>query len=303
MTIALSQRNALAANLICLASMVTWAAGLPAAELVIPHIPPVTLTAFRCLLAAAVLMPLWWAVDGGAVILAANWGKGLVVGGICIGLGAVLLVVAQANTDPVTVAVATAIMPVIGITMEVVLDGRKLTIALVLGLILALVGGVVALGDGIGAVDFGSGALMCLASTVCFTLGSRLTVTAFPALTPLGRTSITLVGAAVSTVVVASLATAIGWSAPPDFTLMGPTEWGALFIFAVGSLALSQILWIMAVGQLGIGLASLHINATPFYVMLILLALGGSWNWPQAIGAAIVGLAVLVAQDLLRRRA
>jgi hypothetical protein len=37
--------------------------------------------------------------------------------------------------------------------------------------------------------------------------------------------------------------------------------------------------------------------------MLIMLALGGSWNWTQAAGAAIVILGVLVAQDMLGRRA
>ncbi|HLQ19147.1 MAG TPA: EamA family transporter, partial [Tabrizicola sp.] len=58
-------RNSLvASNLICLASMVIWAAGLPAADLIIPHMPPIALTACRALLAAAVLLPIWWLVDG-----------------------------------------------------------------------------------------------------------------------------------------------------------------------------------------------------------------------------------------------
>ncbi|WP_291837882.1 hypothetical protein [Limimaricola sp.] len=42
--------------------------------------------------------------------------------------------------------------------------------------------------------------------------------------------------------------------------------------------------------------AAFHINIAPFYVMMILLALGGVWNWPQAIGAAIVALGVVLAQ-------
>ena len=67
----------------------------------------------------------------------------------------------------------------------------------------------------------------------------------------------------------------------------------------VGSLALSQVLWIKSVGRLGIGLAALHINAAPFYVMLILFAFGAPWNWTQALGAAIVGLGVLVAQGVI----
>jgi hypothetical protein len=41
-------------------------------------------------------------------------------------------------------------------------------------------------------------------------------------------------------------------------------------------------------------------NATPFYVMIILFAMGGAWNWTQAFAAAIVGLGVLVAQGVIR---
>ena len=295
-------KSPLAANLICMLSMLIWAAGLPANSYLIPILPPLVLSALRMAVAAAALLPFWLWLEGSQALRGADWVKGVGVGAM-IGMGGLLLILGQARTDAVTVAVISAAMPIIGVTLEVVLDGRKLTVALVLGLILAVVGGVVALGAGIGAVDFGTGALMILASTICFAIGSRLTVTAFPALTPLGRTAITLVGAAVASLAVAAVAIIFGLSAPPDFALMGGREWAALGIFAVGSLALSQMLWIIAVGQLGIGLAALHINATPFYVMLILLALGGAWNWPQAIGAAIVGLAVLVAQDLLRRRA
>ena len=43
-------------------------------------------------------------------------------------------------------------------------------------------------------------------------------------------------------------------------------------------------------------------NAVPFYVMLITFALGGSWNWAQAAGAAMVVLGVAVAQGFLTRR-
>ena len=34
-------------------------------------------------------------------------------------------------------------------------------------------------------------------------------------------------------------------------------------------------------------LASFHINATPFYVMIYMLFLGAAWDWRAAIGAAI----------------
>lgn len=292
-------RSALVANLICLASMLTWAAGLPAAQLVIPLIPPVTLTALRASLAAAFLIPLWILLEGTRPLMTANWLRGIVIGGICIGLGAVLLVIAQAKTDPVTVAVITAIMPVIGITMEVATEGRKLTLALIIGLALSLAGGFMAYGAGMGGLKLGIGALAALGSVLAFTWGSRATVTAFPALTPLGRTAITVTGAAILTTLAAAIYSAMG-GPPTQWEALHLPEWGALMLFGVGSLAVSQVLWIMAVGQLGIGLSALHMNAVPFYVMLIMFALGAAWNWPQAYGAVIVAVGVLIAQGLIR---
>ena len=279
--------------------MLIWAAGLPAAQLVIPLIPPVTLTALRTALAAAFLLPIWILVEGPGPLLTANWLRGILVGGICIGLGAVLLVIAQAKTDPVTVAVITAIMPVIGIALEVALEGRRLTLALIVGLALSLGGGFLAYGAGMGSMGLGLGALAAFGSVLAFTWGSRATVTSFPTLTPLGRTTITVTGAAVLMSVIAMIYSAAGGPAT-QWQALGAPEWGALLLFGVGSLAISQVLWIMAVGQLGIGLSSLHMNAVPFYVMLIMFALGAGWNWPQAYGAVIVAIGVLIAQGLIR---
>lgn len=73
----------------------------------------------------------------------------------------------------------------------------------------------------------------------------------------------------------------------------------ALLAFSVGSLGISQLMWIMSVERLGIGLSALHINAAPFYVMIILFAMGGLWDWGQAAAAALVALGVLVAQGII----
>ena len=290
-------RAPLVANFICMLSMLVWAAGLPAADLLIGKVPPLQLTAARMAMAALVLLPLWLALEGWAPLKSARWGKGILIGGLSIGLGAFMLVIGQSMTGSVTVAIISASMPLIGIAIEVLLDGRKLTFALIFGLILALVGGVMALGSGATSVNLGLGALFCFAWVLTFTVGSRLTVTAFPDLTPMGRTTVTLTGAAILTSLAALIHVGIG-AQSPDWALLGWREFGALAVFAIGGLAISQVLWIMSVGQLGIGLASLHINATPFYVMLILFAFGAAWSWPQAIAAAVVGLGVVIAQGM-----
>lgn len=290
----------LTANLICMLSMLIWAAGLPAADLLIPLLIAEQLNALRMTLAGGFLVILWAALEGFGPLMRVNWLKGIAVGSL-IGLGAWFLIRGQAIGGAVTAAVISSTLPVVGITLEVVLDGRKITLALIVGLVLSLIGGVMALDTGSGAaqgLSLAWGAFLCFGSVVAFTIGSRLTVTAFPDQTPVGRTAVTLFGAAVAALIVAGGQIATG-TAAPDFTPWGLKEISAILLFSIGALGISQIMWIMSVERLGIGLSALHINAAPFYVMLILFALGGAWSWPQALAAALVGLGVLIAQGIL----
>ena len=293
--------SALTANALCLLSMITWAAGLPALGHLVQVVPPMPLTAFRVGLAGLVLVIAWMLWEGTGPVLRAPWIRGIGVGFVVMGVGAVLVAVALKLTDAVTVAIITAMMPVIGISLECLLDGRRLTVALGVGLILSLAGGMVALDLGAARPGLGLGALAAFGSVFAFTWGSRATVTAFADLTPLGRTAITVAGAGISMSVLA-LAYAWAGGAAVNWDSIGLTEVAALVAASVGSIAVSQTLWIVSVGLLGIGIASLHMNAVPFYVMLITFALGGSWNWAQAAGAAIVVLGVAVAQGVLPRR-
>jgi drug/metabolite transporter (DMT)-like permease len=295
-----SVKSAVTANLICSASMLLWAAGLPAAQELIPFVPPLLLAAARMALSALFLLPIWIYFDGRRAVLGANWVHGCLVGGSGFALGAYLMTKGQSLTGPVTVAVISASMPVIGIAIEVIADGRRISRGLFLGMVLSLAGGfmVVHGAPGEAGVGLGLGALYCFGSVVAFTLGSRWSVTYFPALSSVGRTTLTLTGAAICINVVALASLALGGDRP-DWQSLGWSHAAALGFYAVSGMAISQLLWIFAVGRLGIGLSSLHINATPFYVMLIVFAFGGAWSWAQAASAAIVGLGVLIAQGLI----
>lgn len=293
----LPERSLFGANLICMASMLIWAAGLPAADHLIPLLLPEQLNAMRMTLAALSLLPVWALMEGPGALLRVNWLKGIAVGSL-IGLGAWFLVQGQARGGAVTAAVISATLPVVGIALEVALDGRRLTLGLVAGLLLSLAGGMMALDFGEGGLSLGIGALLCFGSVVSFALGSRLTVTAFPALSPIGRTALTIAGAAIVSLAAAGLQAASG-TPLPDLSGWGLKEVSALLLFSVGSLGVSQLMWIMSVERLGIGLSSLHINAAPFYVMLILFALGAQWDWVQAGAALLVGVGVLLAQGII----
>ena len=72
-------------------------------------------------LAVVTLMILWVWFDGLLQVLAAPWFRGITLGGVGFGIGAVLFLVRQKISDPVTPAIAAAMMPIAGSAVEVVL--------------------------------------------------------------------------------------------------------------------------------------------------------------------------------------
>lgn len=295
---ATTRNTLISSNLICLASMVIWAAGLPAANLIIPHMPPVALAAARAAVAAAVLLPIWWMVDGRETVLGANWLKGAWVGFVTLGLASFFLIIALRYNDPVTVAIVSAAMPVVGTLLELLADHRPFTRALAVGLLLSVVGGLIAVNGAEGEISLGLGILAALASICLYTWGSRETVKAFPDLTPLGRSTITIAGGA-GVATVAALADGLLRDQWPNWAAIGWPEFGGLAAFGIGSLAITQLLWIVSVGRIGIAAASMHMNAVPFYVMLMVFLAGGPWNWWQTLGAAIVVTGAAIAQGII----
>lgn len=289
------------ANLACVVSMLVWAAGFPIADELLGTLPALTVTLLRMSLAALFLLPVWIVVDGPRRVREAAWGSGLWVGAVGFGLGSFLLIFAQSRTDGVTVAVICAAMPVAGIALECLFDRRRLTWRIVAGLILSVMGGVAVYAARMGHIDFGLGALAALVSIFVYCWGSRASVTALPGHSAMARSALTIIGAALG-IAAAQLAWQAFGGEPVAWERIGMREWNLFAIYAIGSLALSQLLFLIGVAGLGIGIASMHINIAPFYVMLFALALGGGWSWGQGVGAAIVAAGVIIAQGRERRR-
>ena len=292
-------RNApgiIAANLACSLAMFMWAFAFPASEVLLQTWGVLTLLLTRTVLAVASLTLIWLWIDGFENIKSAPWFHGIKIGGIGFGFGAILLLVGQKMSDPVTPAIAAAMMPIAGAAVEVVWDKRVLKLHLIIAIILAFVGGIFAGGVNFNDATFGVGALFCLIAIVLFAWVTHATTNDLKSLSPIGQTSITLIGSliVVSAAYVVCLAFTIKGA---RVGLTGATELTLLIVMAVASIALAQLLWIWGAGGLGILFASLHMNIAPFYVMaIVVLFMGEQWNWKQAFGAALVGIAVLIAQ-------
>lgn len=285
--------SALSGNALGAASMLAWAAGFPAAEYLLQSWPPLALITARLLLAVTILIPVWMLCDGFGAIRRARWRRGVWVGGLSFGLGTYLLLLAQSLTDPVTVALIASSAPLSATLLEMAQRSRRLSWNFTLGMGASVLGGIIA-ATALAPAQLGLGAVSAIASVFLFSWGSMAAVRDFPELSPVGRSTITLAGALMLIGTVFLVARALGADVMPraDFT---SAQAGQLAIYALAGMALSQVMWIASVGRLGVALASFHINLAPFYVMLLLLALGAAWSWPQAAGAAIVGLGVMIA--------
>ena len=289
-------------NFTCFSAMVMWSFAFPIAEFMLASWGTVALVLARQLIGVSALFACWLWLDGQAKIRSADWLGGLRIGGIGFGIGAITFLVGQNMSDAVTPAIAASMMPIVGALLEVSLDGRRLRPRLVFGILLALSGGLVATGARIDEGNFGWGSLLCLFSVFLFAWATRATNQNFRGLSFVGQTTITLSGSLAVVLVIFLLMQLLGVSGTTIGML--DTQHLALLVFtSVASLALAQFMWIRGAAGLGILLASLHMNAVPFYVMVIVVMfLGESWNWSQAAGAALVAVGVLLAQSATRQQ-
>lgn len=286
--------KAMSGNTLGVMSVVAWAAGFPAAEILLQTWSPLALITVRFLLAVALLIPIWVLVDGFQRVWTAQWRRGAWVGGLSFGLGAYLLLVAQSLTDPVTVALIASSAPLAATLLEVRARTRKLTGRFAMGLAATLVGGLIAT-NAIAPAQLGPGAACAVLSVFLFSWGSMVTARDFPELGQVGRSTITLAGGLMLMGLLFIAAHATGFDVMPRAPVDAP-QIGSLLLYALASLALSQVMWIASVGRLGVAVASFHLNLAPFYVMLIMLSLGAAWNWAQALGAVVVAFGVVLAQ-------
>ena len=276
-------------------AIILFASGFPAADQLLETWGIISLITLRNFLALLVMVLLIFLLERSVVLRELPWVSGFWIGGMGFGFGSLLLLIAQAMTDATTAALAAAAMPLFAVGLEVTLDGRRLSGRFVLAVALVLSGGALAAGVIPGTSSIGAGFALGLFASGIFAWGSRKTVKSFPTLSPLVRTTITTSGmfGFMAVLCLAAIFFEHSWSLVGSLDI---TNIKLLFIYAFLGLTLSQIFWIKAVEDVGIGIASFHLNAAPFYVMIIVFLLGSEWNWMQALGAAILTVGTIIAQ-------
>ena len=284
------------ANLSCFIAMFLWALGFVAAENLFNSWGALAMLSARLVISASFLL-VWWGIkEGKSAIFSAPWKKGIVIGSVGWGIGGILLLIGQKLSDPVTTTIAVAMMPLSAAAIETFFGDRNLTPRLVCGITLALLGGYLATGARFSDSGFGVGVILCLGAITLFAWATRATTRNLKTLSSTGQTTVTLTGAMLITVLVhaAALVTGFGETTIGQF---GIDNLWILLIFMLLSCGIAQLFWIWGADRLGVLLASFHMNIVPFYVMaMLVLVVSAEWQWIQALGAAIVALAVLISQ-------
>ena len=225
----------------------------------------------------------------------APWGDVLLLGAFGVAAPVFLLVAGQDRTDAVTVAIVSTTMPLISALMSWLVDGRRPSALVSVGILLAIAGGSLATTAARGGPDGSHGGeLLVLASMVAWIWYSRAALRRLSGHGDLALSGLTFAAGALVAAGVVALALLLGL-ARPQFLLDEPNL-AALLWMSMIAIGLSVPLWFTSTRLLGLTIAAIHTNLAPFYVMLIALAFGGAVSPRQVMGAALVAAGALLAQ-------
>jgi len=255
-----------------------------------------TMVVLRLVPGTLALLVLWRLVEGGINVDAISWIKGIIVGGVGFGLGTTLLLYGQEKSNPVTPAVAAAMMPIAGAVLELLFDKRRTSRTFVSGLLCAVIGGLIAAGVGLNDHNLNVGFFWCLSAVCLYAWATRETNLRLSKFSSLGQTVITLIGASIFVSIMLSFA-AIIFPEQRQYGSFDSETLIVLFAFSVLSVSISQPCWIAGARGLGIAIASFHLNAVPFYVMGVLVFMGDDiFDAFKLLGVALIALGVFLAQ-------
>ena len=151
----LARTDVIRANLICLVAVALFAFTFPASDILLNDWGILSVIVFRNISAFALLLVMWLVSEGYSEIKGADWLNGLWVGGVGFGIGSILMITTIYLTTPVVAALTAAIMPLAGVVLEVMFDGRKLRRWFLIGFLLVIIGGFLATGVNFLKLDLG----------------------------------------------------------------------------------------------------------------------------------------------------
>ena len=278
----------------------TWAAAFPATEMLLRDFHPVLNVAGRMSVGAVFLLMLVIGRGKLSEFRKIDLQGGFMLGVLGLGAAQTFLMWGQNFSNAVSAAIIATLMPLISILMGVAEGNERFTLRLTLAISLAIAGGIYASGIGLADTNFRGGEILVLAGITCYTWYSRRAVQWYGSVDTMVRVTAFMTAGALAQGVIALAMIGAGQVPAPTTDVLSGLPW--LLLLAIMAGGISNILWQHTVQGLGATTASIHLNAAPFYVMVVMIPLGGMTSWRQVIGALLVLAAALVAQVKFKQR-
>ena len=282
-------------NVMAVLSMLLWSTSFPISEVLLMRWDALSLAAVRLGGGALMLALMGWGIR--KRYSWTNWPvrSALVIGAVGIGIGTFALNLGLKYSNPVNVSVIVTTIPLFSVMLGVIKREETLSSRIMVAIGLAICGGVlVSWSSTQTQAGFQGGELLVLGAVILWTWYSRVSVTRLLVIPAYPRTVLTILGGALCLIPVALVLEGSGWvdlNAPwsvSDLPLIG-----GLCVFGVG---LSMVCWMISAEKIGVTIAALHINALPFYVLLIGLMFGGTLLMSQVMGVVLVATGAVLAQ-------
>ncbi len=295
------KNNILFSNLICFLAVALFSFSFPINEVLLKSWKIFSLLFFRNIFALILLLIICVVFHKYKKISFKDWIKGILIGGIGFGLGTTLIVFCQLFSGPVIAALAAAMMPVSGVFLEYIFEKKRITLNFFISIVLVIIGGIIVSGISSENLVFNFGIFLGIFSSLFFAWGSRQTVISLNNVNVMAQTLVTTAGMSIFSLLVLILSNFLFKNELFIYEFKF-NDMGLLIFYSFFCIAISQVLWIRAVKLIGIGIASFHLNITPFYVMLILIFIGYEWSWIKFAGALIVFSGIVISQkDILKK--
>jgi drug/metabolite transporter (DMT)-like permease len=229
------------------------------------------------------------------------WGSIILLSSIGITCCCLLTTVAVYLSSGLSAAIISATNPIGSALLAQALYGVKLRRAIVLGAVLSVAGGLVAVtANQHGRMTFGLGELSLVAANLLWTWFSLAIQHRLKDYSYLERAAYTLLPGAVQ---LSLIVVAIHYLGLAQIR-MDLSFWPLVYVLYLGFIpnGLGNYLWLWAISRVGVNVASMYQNMIPVTAVLVTIWIGIYPSWQQLAGGAIILVGVLFTQIAERRR-
>ena len=276
----------------------SWGANLPVTKVMLGHFDLMPMAALRTAAATAALGVLLWLVEGPRALriglpVGRFLGIGLLMGGFfaCYAFGIWL-------SNPITAALVSVAGPLVSAATVWLVTRRPFDPGFGVALCLTVTGGLILASStvlGRGDATFRGGEIIVLLSSSIWTVYSLKAQAWFDRETQLHRAYVASLSALGWLALIGVTMVALGQARSP-FGVGDRWVWTQLLATAILASGLGGYYWNVGASRLGVPVASLWVNLTPFFAILWSMAYGFTPNAYQIVGGLVALSGVVYMQ-------